>query len=211
MPSRRAYEGLEIDQANHNPVAAAQAAASAVLDELKEVEDFTPDQQRRFDAAKAALPLVAGLEAATPAELQEMLRSIRRGVESGELAPDEFEVPDEGEEPLVSGDEIFVNQKVLDLVTKAEIERLDYRDELEQNVFFGTRRTYQIPWMVVAPERGGAEATGPDGGAGRDDEGRAGTVSLPTRALDAAVLVCFIAAALGGLYLSLRRTLTRVA
>jgi hypothetical protein len=42
----------------------------------------------------------------------------------------------------VSAEEIYVNRKVLDLVTKAEMEREDYRRKTSPNVFFGTRKTY---------------------------------------------------------------------
>ena len=42
----------------------------------------------------------------------------------------------------VSAEEIYVNRKVLDLVTKAEMEREDYRRKASPNVFFGTRKTY---------------------------------------------------------------------
>jgi hypothetical protein len=42
----------------------------------------------------------------------------------------------------VSAEEIYVNRKVLDLVTKAEMEREDYRRKASPNVFFGTQKVY---------------------------------------------------------------------
>ncbi|MEZ5301345.1 MAG: hypothetical protein R3F11_11930 [Verrucomicrobiales bacterium] len=47
-------------------------------------------------------------------------------------------------ETHVTAEEVFVNQKVLDLVTKAEIERTDYRTDTEErpNVFFGKKKRY---------------------------------------------------------------------
>jgi hypothetical protein len=48
-----------------------------------------------------------------------------------------------------------VNRKVLDLVTKAEMEREDYRKKASPNVFFGTRKIYlgyEVPtiWLNTA-------------------------------------------------------------
>ena len=42
----------------------------------------------------------------------------------------------------VSAEEVYVNRKVLDLVTKAEMEREDYRRKRSPNVFFGTTKRY---------------------------------------------------------------------
>lgn|GEM_PF-6671268 len=42
----------------------------------------------------------------------------------------------------ISAEEIYVNRKVLDLVTKAEMGCEDYRSKASPNVFFGTRKTY---------------------------------------------------------------------
>ncbi|MDP1587509.1 MAG: hypothetical protein Q8M07_07205 [Prosthecobacter sp.] len=41
-----------------------------------------------------------------------------------------------------SAEEIYVNRKVIDLVTKAEMECEDYRSKASPNVFFGTRKIY---------------------------------------------------------------------
>ena len=42
----------------------------------------------------------------------------------------------------MSAEEVYVNRKVLDLVTKAEMEREDYRRKSSPNVFFGTSKRY---------------------------------------------------------------------
>ena len=180
MPLRWSYEGLVIDQANHNPVSSAQARVNRVIDELKLIEQFTPDERRRFDAAKQALALISGLEAGSAVELQQTLDRILDEVADGSFDPAHFPFGDDPEETLVSGDEIFVNQKVLGLVTKAEMERLDYRDEREQNVFFGTRRTFEFPGSA-------GRAGGGQDGPGADPDGRESrSVSVPTRALNVA-------------------------
>jgi hypothetical protein len=42
----------------------------------------------------------------------------------------------------VSAEEVYVNRKVLDLTTKAEMERSDYRRKRSPNVFFGSSKRY---------------------------------------------------------------------
>ena len=98
----------------------------------------------------------------------------------------------------LSADELYTNQKIRDLVDKAEMERTDYRDDQEQNVFFGTRRTFERPAVVNAL----IPPTDPDI--------PPGPLVISTLNLNRLVLIAFITLALALLYLNLRRKLTRV-
>ena len=42
----------------------------------------------------------------------------------------------------VTAEQLYTNQKVLDLVSKAEMEQADYRDSRHPNVFFGPVKHY---------------------------------------------------------------------
>jgi hypothetical protein len=42
----------------------------------------------------------------------------------------------------VTAEQLYTNQKVLDLVSKAEMEQADYRDRHHPNVFFGPVKHY---------------------------------------------------------------------
>jgi hypothetical protein len=47
-----------------------------------------------------------------------------------------------GNEGGVTAEQLYTNQKVLDLVSKAEMEQADYRDNRHPNVFFGPVKQY---------------------------------------------------------------------
>ena len=42
----------------------------------------------------------------------------------------------------MSAEQLYVNQKVTDLVSKAEMEQSDYREDRHLNVFFGPMKEY---------------------------------------------------------------------
>ncbi|HUE95952.1 MAG TPA: hypothetical protein VMN39_04805, partial [Longimicrobiaceae bacterium] len=136
-----------------NPIADAQHRLQERIRELVAIEDLTEDQADELDRFKAALAIVSGLEAESPRELRKHLERLDRHLERGRLDLDEFEPPTGGIK--VSGEEIYVNQKTLDLVTKAEMERLDYREERDQNVFFGIEKIYfGVPLSTPILNRG---------------------------------------------------------
>lgn len=144
MPLRWSYEAMLISQAKLNPLTAAQDQLEARIQELvslpKEAR-MTKDQQRELDTAKQALAVVSGLYARDADEAVDLLNRIRaasiRGRLDARLLNEALERQDG-----VSAEEVYVNRKVLDLVTKAEMEREDYRRKRSPNVFFGTVKRY---------------------------------------------------------------------
>ena len=42
----------------------------------------------------------------------------------------------------INAEQLYTNQKIVDLVSKAEMEQADYRDERHPNVFFGPVKSY---------------------------------------------------------------------
>ena len=194
MPLRWAYEASIIAQANHNPIALTQSELEEEIDTLIENEQLTSDQENELDTAKQALAVIAGLEAESSSALAGQLTTIQSQLKSGRFDPADYtgRLPDSTETP-VSADDVYINQKVLDLVTKAEMERLDYRDERRRNVFFGTRKS-----LKFFPES--------------NDEGDPfkKNTGVSTLELNAVVLILFIAAALLAVSLRLRHILQRV-
>ncbi len=144
MPLRWSYEAMLISQAKLNPLTAAQDQLEARIQELvnlpKDIK-MTSDQQRDLDAAKQGLAVVSGLYAKTEREAASKLREIRDATMRGRVTPKLLQSALEQEDG-VSAEEIYVNRKVLDLVTKAEMERTDYRRKIQPNVFFGTVKRY---------------------------------------------------------------------
>ncbi len=118
---------------------------------------------------------------------------------TGNLDPDLLD-PSEGTRD-VSAEEIFVNRKVLDLVTKAEMEREDYRRTSSPNVFFGTVRSY--PLLSPAPE----SVPGARRGAPKPWYQ---VFRIETLTLNATVMILWIACIIAALQVGLRRQLSRV-
>ena len=105
--------------------------------------DLTPptDAERdRRDGLTDLLARLSGLEAGTAAGVDEALHQID-AIEARLPLP-EIDVPDHG--TGTTAEQLYVNQKITDLVSKAEMEQTDYRNEerkqKELNVFFGAYR-----------------------------------------------------------------------
>ncbi len=144
MPLRWTYEAMLISQAKLNPLTAAQDQLEQRIQELVNLPPdikMTVDQQRELDAAKQGLAVVSGLYAKSNDEAARKLRQIRDATIRGRVTPQLLEQA-LADSDGVSAEEVYVNRKVLDLVTKAEMEREDYRRKSSPNVFFGTVKIY---------------------------------------------------------------------
>ena len=93
----------------------------------------------RLDDLKDLLAILSGLQAPNPMDLDKRLAIIDGVIAGGELHREEL-VANEGEG--VTAEQLYTNQKVLDLVSKAEMEQADYRDASHPNVFFGPVKHY---------------------------------------------------------------------
>jgi len=143
MPLRWSYEGMVISQSKLNPLTRNQDFLDERIQSLLPPpgKEMTEQQRHELEITKQSLAVVSGLYAENPREVSKRLGSIHDAVLSGQMeAPmiDSLLKENDG----VSAEEVYVNRKVLDLVTKAEMEREDYRREKSPNVFFGTRKTY---------------------------------------------------------------------
>lgn len=144
MPLRWSYEAMLISQAKLNPLTRAQDMLEARIQDLVNLPPdlkMTTDQQRELEAAKQGLAVVSGLYADSAGAAARKLREIRDATMRGKVTPKLLESALD-QEDSVSAEEIYVNRKVLDLVTKAEMEREDYRRKTSPNVFFGTMKRY---------------------------------------------------------------------
>ncbi|MDB6119915.1 MAG: ABC-type multidrug transport system, ATPase component, partial [Verrucomicrobiaceae bacterium] len=142
MPLRWSYEAMLISQAKLNPLTAVQDTLEARIQEIVDTPgDLTEEQRQTLDLTKQALAVVSGLQAADPEDVPKHLRQVRDKAADGELTQALLDYV-EREKRGTSAEELFVNRKVLDLVTKAEMEREDYRRRTSPNVFFGTSKRY---------------------------------------------------------------------
>ena len=148
MPMRRSYEGLVVAQAKLNPLTGRQERIQAAIQGLADREEslqnvglsLSEAERDRMDNLKELLARLSGLEAGTAAGVDEALHQID-AIEARLPLP-EVDVPDHGSG--VTAEQLYVNQKITDLVSKAEMEQTDYRNEerkqKELNVFFGAYR-----------------------------------------------------------------------
>ena len=186
MPMRWSYEGLVVAQAKLNPLTGRQERIQAAIQALADKEEnlqgigltLTPTERDRMDGLKELLARLSGLEAGTSRGVDQSLRQIDE-IQTRLPLPD-IEVTDRG--TGVTAEQLYVNQKITDLVSKAEMEQNDYRNEerkqRELNVFFGAYR-YVIHRKVSV------------------------------HVINSLVLVAFSLFALGLLHLSLRKELER--
>ncbi|MCE9518823.1 MAG: ABC transporter permease, partial [Verrucomicrobia bacterium] len=203
MPLRWSYESVIISQAKLNPLTRSQEFLENRIQSLipPAGEQMTTLQRQELDRAKQALAVVSGLQDNDADDITRRLNRIQEGIESGKIDPELLDPP-KGRR-TISAEEIFVNRKVLDLVTKAEMEREDYRRTFSPNVFFGTVRTYPL----FTP----AEAVVEKPAARRDSpKPWYQEIRIETLTLNATVMILTLGLVIGVLQFSLRRQLSRV-
>ena len=138
MPMRWSYEGIVFAQSKLNPLALRQARIQRQIGQLAAIRKPDESQQDRLDDLKDLLAILSGLEASDPNELDKFMARIDRVIDGGAFKREELTVHGTG----VTAEQLYTNQKVLDLVSKAEMEQADYRDTSHPNVFFGPVKQY---------------------------------------------------------------------
>ncbi len=136
---RWSYEELVVGQAKLNPLARRQERISNEIQEIVDRHDQTPKALERLSTLKDLLAMLSGLEAKSAQDLDHYLRLIdkildgdrpfRRALFAGATGP-------------VTAEQLYVNQKVSDLISNAEMEQSDYRRGWRPNVFFGAEKSY---------------------------------------------------------------------
>jgi ABC-type multidrug transport system ATPase subunit len=159
MPLRWSYEAMLISQAKMNPLTKSQDELEVRMQEyaaLGQQRSLTDGEAHQFDLLKQALAIVSGLHAQQASDIPKHLHSVNKAVREGKLNQELLDYVQK-ERKGTSAEDIFVNRKVLDLLTKAEMEREDYRRKSRPNVFFGIKkelgqypqpRRMEWPWGV---------------------------------------------------------------
>ncbi len=154
MPLRWSYESMVIAQDKRNPLARTVAEIEEEKEALLALPDADGDgmsdldgaQLERLNDLKDAQAMVFGLEDESYRGVRGRLAKIRRDLRDGNFDPDDF--PEPRGSDTVSSIDLYQNQKIRDLVAKAEMETEDYRlyeedaSRRRPNVFFGQRKTY---------------------------------------------------------------------
>jgi len=139
IPMRWSYEEMIVAQAKLNPLTSRQERAQREIDLIVAKRSQDPAQGKRLDELKEVLAVLSGLEAKTPDDLDRYLKKVDLVLNRKNA----FDAKDfraaKGE---VTAEQIYVNQKVSDLISNAEMEQSDYRRGSRPNVFFGAQKGY---------------------------------------------------------------------
>ncbi len=136
---RWSYEEMVIAQAKLNPLTRRQERAQREIDRIVAKHRQDPAESKRLDDLKEALAVLSGLEANSAAELDRYLSQIDQVLEG--RRPFDRALFQDANGP-VTAEQLYVNQKVSDLISNAEMEQNDYRRGGKPNVFFGAEKRY---------------------------------------------------------------------
>ena len=136
---RWSYEELIVGQAKLNPLARRQQRISNEIQSIVDRHDQSPQALERLTTLKDLLAMLSGLEAKSAGELDHYLRLIDKILDGDR--PFRRALFTEATGP-VTAEQLYVNQKVSDLISNAEMEQSDYRRGSRPNVFFGAEKRY---------------------------------------------------------------------
>ena len=139
IPMRWSYEEMVVAQAKLNPLTSRQDRAQREIDAIVAKHSSDPADGKRLDELKEILAVLSGLEAKSSDELDRYLKKVDKVFNrKNAFDPKDFR---EAKGP-VTAEQIYVNQKVSDLMSNAEMEQSDYRRGTRPNVFFGAEKRY---------------------------------------------------------------------
>src|SRR5213596_1391573 len=135
---RWSYEEMIVAQAKLNPLTLRQDWANDEIQKLAP-KAHTLGQRARLNDLKDVLALLSGLEGRSAREIEHYLKLVDPVIAGKQkFDPSLFR---EAKGP-VTAEQLYVNQKVSDLLSKAEMEQNDYRRGKKPNVFFGLQKRY---------------------------------------------------------------------
>jgi hypothetical protein len=130
------YEALVVAQAKLNPLASRQRVLQEMTEALAAKPDLTENDEERLDDLKMTLAQLSGLEAGTAREIDRRLSRIDEIIEGSQPTKGDFKTKIYG----VTASQLYENQKIADLVSKAETEQNDYRRTTKINTFFSPEK-----------------------------------------------------------------------
>jgi hypothetical protein len=136
---RWSYEEMVIAQAKLNPLTRRQDRTQREIDAIVASKQQTPEAAKRLDELKETLAVLSGLEAKTADEVDRYLTMIDKVLDRKQ--PFNRDAFKDANGP-VTAEQLYINQKVSDLISNAEMEQNDYRRGGKPNVFFGREKRY---------------------------------------------------------------------
>ena len=136
---RWSYEELVVAQAKLNPLTRRQDNAQRQIDAIVASHSLDPVQAKRLGDLKEALAVLSGLEAKSARDLDRYLGQVDQVLDHGKPFDRAVFKDAAGD---VTAEQLYLNQKVSDLISNAEMDQTDYRRGNRPNVFFGAQKTY---------------------------------------------------------------------
>jgi hypothetical protein len=136
---RWSYEEMVIAQAKLNPLTSRQERAQREIDRIVSQHRQERAESKRLDDLKEVLAVLSGLEANSGDELDRYLSLIDQVLDG--RRPFDRALFKNANGP-VTAEQLYVNQKISDLISNAEMEQNDYRRGGKPNVFFGAEKRY---------------------------------------------------------------------
>ncbi|HEX8313115.1 MAG TPA: ATP-binding cassette domain-containing protein, partial [Chthoniobacteraceae bacterium] len=143
------YEALIVAQAKLNPLSMRQDQLQRQIDVIVANPSPSDAESDRLEDLKDTLAMLSGLESGSLPEVEKRLRRV-----DGIIAGKPLDTGDLRSRTMgVTAERLYTNQKVTDLVSKAETEQSDYRRSSHVNVFFGPEKVYHLfkigSWELV--------------------------------------------------------------
>jgi ABC-type multidrug transport system ATPase subunit/ABC-type multidrug transport system permease subunit len=137
------YEALVVAQAKLNPLTSRQEELTRQMDLIVKKRKRSDAENARLDDLKDTLALLSGMEADSVREIENRLKRVDEVIEGKPL--DTGGLRSRG--TTVSAERLYTNQKVTDLVAKAETEQNDYRRLRAINTFFSPEKHARVPYL----------------------------------------------------------------
>jgi ABC transport system ATP-binding/permease protein len=128
-----------VAQAKLNPLTKRQDRAQREIDAIVASHVQNPAESKRLDDLKETLAILSGLEAESAKDLDRYLGLIDQVLYRNR--PFDRSLFKRASGPITA-EQLYVNQKVSDLISNAEMEQSDYRRGNRPNVFFGAQKSY---------------------------------------------------------------------
>ncbi|HET9419084.1 MAG TPA: ATP-binding cassette domain-containing protein [Chthoniobacterales bacterium] len=135
---RWSYEEMIVAHAKLNPLTRRQDEANEQIQELAP-KMKTAEEHKRLDDLKDVLAVLSGLQGHFADEIDHYLKltdPVLRGQQ-----PFNRDLFKNATGPITA-EQLYVNQKISDLISNAEMEQSDYRRGTRPNVFFGAQKHY---------------------------------------------------------------------
>ncbi len=134
------YEALIVAQAKLNPLARRQGRLQQQIDRLVARKLHEKADIERLEDLKDTLALLSGMEGDTTPEIEKRMQHVDHIIAGGVLDSGALH----SRPGAVTADRLYSNQKVADLVAKAETEQSDYRRLTAVNVFFSPEKQFRL-------------------------------------------------------------------